>query len=288
MGAEEFRDVRYRVTEKKLLKDLNGANGTRYPIKVDIALSQHKRSLIIQSELGGVEFPAEEQYAKFRRQYQQDKIIIFNHIHRLVRCVIDCQIYLQDSVNVRHALELARSFAAGVWDNSPHQLKQVPNIGPAAVRRLANGGINSIETLEAAEPHKIEMLLSKHPPYGSRILAVLTDFPKLRVSVKMMGKVDDCSYLSLLLADSIVRQDVKHGQPVKIKIRADLGFMNNKPPAFFNRKAIHVCFLAERSDGHLIDFRRIRYVDVSGPCRENTDAAQRKEARKRPRHLVIR
>ncbi|KAL8851700.1 MAG: hypothetical protein Q9221_003431 [Calogaya cf. arnoldii] len=238
VGAQEFHDVRYRVTEKRLLKEINGVNGIKYPIKIDIALPEHKRSLIIQSELGGVEFPADEQFAKFKRTFQQDKNVIFNHIHRLIRCLIDCQIHLQDAVTVRHALELARGFAARVWDNSPHQMKQVPNIGPAAVRRLANGGINSLESLEAAEPHKIEMVLSKHPPFGSRILAVLKDFPKLRVSVKMAGK------------------DVKQGQPVKIKINAEVGFMNIKPPASFNRKPVHVCFLAERSDGHLIDFRR--------------------------------
>ncbi|KAL8901398.1 MAG: hypothetical protein Q9207_005230 [Kuettlingeria erythrocarpa] len=245
VGAEEFRDVRFRAGEKKLLKEINGANGIKYPIKVDIALSQHKRSLIIQSELGGVEFPVDEHYGKFQRQYQQDKNIIFNHIHRLIRCVIDCQIHLQDAVTVRHALELARSFAARVWDNSPYQLKQVPNIGPAAVRRLANGGINSIECLEASEPHKIEMLMSRHPPFGSKILASLKDFPKLRVSVKMTGK------------------DVKRGKPVKIKIRAELGFMNEKPPTFFDRKAVHVCFLAERSDGELIDFRRISAMKLN-------------------------
>ncbi|KAI4170407.1 MAG: hypothetical protein LQ343_005029 [Gyalolechia ehrenbergii] len=239
VGAEEFHDIRYRATEKKLLKDFNGASGIKYPIKVDIALSQHKRSLIIQAELGGVDFPADEQYAKFSRQFQQDKKMMFNHIHRLIRCVIDCQVYLQDAVTVRHALELARSFAARVWDNSPYQMKQVPNIGPAAVRRLANGGINNIESLEAAEPHKIEMLMSKHPPFGTRILASLKDYPKLRVSIKMMGK------------------EVKPGHGVKIKVRAELGFMNEKPPAYFHRKAVYVCFLAERSDGHLIDFRRI-------------------------------
>ena len=172
-----------------MLKEINAANGIKYPIKVDIALSEHKRSLILQSELGGVEFPSDEQYARFQRQFHQDKNIIFHHVHRLIRCVIDCQIYLQDAVTVRNALELARSFAAKVWDNSPYQMKQVPNIGPAAVRRLANGGITSMDILEAAEPHKIEMLMSKHPPFGSRILASLKDFPKLRVSVKMMGKV---------------------------------------------------------------------------------------------------
>ncbi|KAL8888722.1 MAG: hypothetical protein Q9215_003906 [Flavoplaca cf. flavocitrina] len=246
VGAQEFHDVRYRVTEKRLLKELNGACGIKYPIKIDIALPEHKRSLIIQSELGGVDFPADEQFNKFKRQYQQDKNLIFNHIHRLVRCVIDCQIHLQDAITVRHALELARGFAARVWDNSPHQMKQVPNIGPAAVRRLANGGINSLETLEEAEPHKIEMLLSKHPPFGSRILTVLKDFPKLRVSVKLAGK------------------DVKQGQPVKIKFKAEVGFMNIKPPDYFNRKAVHVCFLAERSDGHLIDFRRFSGTKLGG------------------------
>ncbi|KAL8765822.1 MAG: hypothetical protein Q9209_007226 [Squamulea sp. 1 TL-2023] len=257
VGAQEFHDVRYRVTEKRLLKELNGANGIKYPIKIDIALPEHKRSLIVQSELGGVEFPADEQFNKFKRQYQQDKNIIFNHIHRLIRCIVDCQIYLQDAVTVRHALELARGFAARVWDNSPHQMKQVPNIGSASVRRLVNGGINSIESLEAVEPHRIEMLLSKNPPFGSRVLAVLKDFPKLRVSVKLMGKVyAPCQPSDFGAPADSSSQDVKQGQPVKVRIKADVGFMNIKPPAFFNRKAVHVCFLAERSDGQLIDFRR--------------------------------
>ena len=188
-GAEEFHDIRLRGNEKKLFKEVNNANGIKYPIKVDIALPAHKRSLIIQAELGGVEFPANDQYAKHRKQYQQDKIIIFSQINRLIRCIIDCQISLQDAVTTRHALELARSFGARVWDSSPYQMKQIAQIGPVAIRKLAVGGINSIEILEAAEPHRIEMLTSKNPPFGNKILASLKDFPKLRVSLKMMSKV---------------------------------------------------------------------------------------------------
>ena len=188
-GAEEFRDVRLRGNERKLFKEINNADGIKYPIKVNLALSAHKRTLIIQAELGGVEYPTDEQYVKHRKQFNQDKAIIFSQIHRLIRCVIDCQIYLQDAVTVRHALELARSFGARVWDNSPYQLKQIPQIGPVAIRKLATGGINSIEALEAAEPHRIEMLTSKNPPFGNKILASLKDFPKLRVSIKMMSKV---------------------------------------------------------------------------------------------------
>lgn len=188
-GAEESYDIRLRGNEKKLFKEINNANGIKYPIKVDLALPAHKRSLIIQAELGGVEFPADDQYAKHRKQFQQDKIIIFSQINRLIRCIIDCHISLQDAVTTRHALELARSFGARVWDNSPYQMKQIAQIGPVAIRKLAVGGINSIETLEAAEPHRIEMLTSKNPPFGNKILASLKDFPKLRVSLKMMSKV---------------------------------------------------------------------------------------------------
>lgn len=95
---------------------------------------------------------------------------------------------------MRHALELARSFGARVWDNSPLQMKQIEQIGVVAVRKLANAGINTIEMLEATEAHRIDMVLSKNPPFGIKLLARLNDFPKLRVSVKMTGKVE-CSYL---------------------------------------------------------------------------------------------
>ena len=77
-------------------------------------------------------------------------------------------------------------------------MKQIPSLGPAAVRKLASGGINSIEKLEMAEPHRIEMLMSRNPPFGNRLLASLEDFPRLRVSVKVTGKVRDLFYYYFL------------------------------------------------------------------------------------------
>ena len=68
-------------------------------------------------------------------------------------------------------------------------MKQIAQIGVVAIRKLALGGISSIEALESAEPHRIEMLMSKNPPFGNRLLGNLRDFPKLRVSIKMIGKV---------------------------------------------------------------------------------------------------
>jgi len=255
--ANEFQAIRLKVPEKKLYKELNRGTGIKYPIKVDLALSAHKRSLILQAELGGMEFPADEQYAKFKRQFNIDKAILFSHIHRLVHCVIDCQIHLQDAVAVRHALELGRSFSARVWDNSPYQMRQIAQIGLVAIRKLAAGGINSIEALETAEPHRIEMLMSKNPPFGQKLLDKLKDFPKLRVSVKMMGKVGNHHCADSVIANAPKFQDTRQGRPVSVKIKAECGLMNDKVPMTFHKRPIYVCLLTERSDGHLIDFRRM-------------------------------
>lgn len=47
-------------------------------------------------------------------------------------------------------------------------------------------------------------------------------------------------------------------QPVRVQIKAEIGFLNEKVPVMFHRKPIYVCFLAETSNGELVDFRRVR------------------------------
>lgn len=225
--------------EKAVYKHINKDIRIKFPIKVDIALSAHKISLLLQAELGGLEFPVGDQFAKHKPQFQQDKATVFQHVNRLIRCVIDCQLIREDSGSARHALELARSFAARVWDTSPLQLKQLDQIGNVAVRKLANAGINSIESLENTEADRIENVIGRGPPFGMKLLSQLAQFPKLRVLVKMAGK-------ETMLLDC-----------VKIRLNAEIGFLNEIVPTFFRRRPIYVCFLAETSDGRVIDFRRI-------------------------------
>lgn len=110
-------------------------------------------------------------------------------MNRLIRCLIDCLISREDSVAARNALELARSFGAKVWDHSPLQMKQIEQIGVVAVRKLAAAGITDIEELETTEAPRIDMILSKNPPFGMKLLARLKEFPKLRVTMKVVGTV---------------------------------------------------------------------------------------------------
>ncbi|KAJ5679817.1 Nucleotide-sugar transporter [Penicillium macrosclerotiorum] len=233
--AEEFREIRLKPGEKMLYREINRDPGIRYAIKVDIALPSHKVSLLLQAELGAIDFPNTDQLQKHKFSFQQDKNLVFAHVNRLIRCIIDCQIAKEDSVSTCNALELARGFGAKVWDHSPLQMKQIDQVGVVAVRKLAAAGITNMEELEAAEAPQIDMILSKNPPFGTKLLARLRDFPKLRVAAEMIGKSGD----------------------VKIRFKFEVAFMNEKVPIVFQRRPVHVCCLSETSDGRLIDFRRI-------------------------------
>ena len=187
--ADEFGEIRLKTYEKKFFRDVNSNSGIKFPVKVDLAMDIHKRSLIIQSELGNIDLPMDEQFEKQRRQIQLDTNLIFHSVHRLVRCLVDIQIYFNDAIGARSALELERSLSARAWDNSPLTMRQIKTIGPVAVRKLALNDITSIESLEATEPERIDLLLSKNPPFGRKVLSYLKGFPKLRVSVRLMSKV---------------------------------------------------------------------------------------------------
>ncbi|KAJ9614520.1 ATP-dependent DNA helicase MER3 [Cladophialophora chaetospira] len=236
--ARDFREVRMQAGEKSFYKEINKAPEIKFPIKVDIALPAHKISLLMQAEMGNVALPDGENHKKHHQQYRIDRSYVFMHANRLVRCLIDCQIQLQDATSARHALELGRSLAAHVWDNTASQLRQVDGLGEVAVRKLAAASINSIDALLNTEPSRIELVLGKNPPFGHQLLKKLESFPNLRVSVKE------------------TKRDIRDGKGVSIQLIAEIGFLNEVSPQRFGKKAFSVCFLAEDSHGKLIDFRR--------------------------------
>ncbi|KAK8165413.1 LOW QUALITY PROTEIN: putative DEAD/DEAH box DNA helicase [Phyllosticta citrichinensis] len=232
--AEEFKDVRFRQGDKPLYKSLNTSTTTKFPIPVNLALPEHK------TELGGGEFPVNEEFGAQKNQYGQDKNV---HARRLVRCIVDCALYREDAKTARNALAFCRSLTSRAWDDMPLTMRQIPSIGPVAVRKLVNAGIKSIDELDHDEPHRLEMILGKNPPAGTKLLETVSKFPKLRVGLRQMR-------------DMKLRDD----QVVTVNMKADVGFMNEKLPTEWNKKPVYICVLAETCDGKMVHFRRIRLV----------------------------
>lgn len=224
--------------EKSFYKEINKAPEIKFPIKVDVAVQAHKVSLLIQAELGNVTIPDGTNYKKHHQSYRLDKSTVFMHANRFIRCIIDCQIHLKDAVSTRNALELGRSLAAHVWDNTASQLRQIEGLGEVSVRKLASASVNSIDTLMNTEPSRIELVLGRNPPFGRELLKKLEAFPNLRVSIKETGR------------------ELKRGKGATIRFLVEIGFLNETVPYQYKKKQVYVCFLAETSDGGLIDFRR--------------------------------
>lgn len=236
--AAEFKDIRFRAGEKPVYKELNKNPSTRFPIPANIDSTPHKVSLIIQSVLGAIELPSVD--GKHQFEYAANKAIIFQHAHRLVRCIIDCQLYLKDATSARNALMLARSLGSGTWDDSPLHMMQLDNLGIVGTRKLAAGGFKSIEDIENGDPRRIEMILSRNPPHGEALQQQAKAYPRLRISMKTVGQ-----------------PNIKSEQGIGIKVKAEIGFLNDKPPETAFRKVVYVCLLAETSDGRLAHFARI-------------------------------
>ncbi|ENI06937.1 hypothetical protein COCC4DRAFT_191373 [Bipolaris maydis ATCC 48331] len=238
--AKEYSNIRFRQGEKTFYKVLNKSPSIRWTIPVNLDLPAQKISLMIQSVLGSADISWDGDMAKHRSQYATETMMVFRNLGSLIRCIVDCQIVLGDAVSIHSALMLERSFGAKAWDDSPLQMKQIETLGVVAVRKLVNAGIKSIEDLEGCDPHRIEAVVGRNPPYGLQILEKIKCFPKLRVSLQEQHSTI-----------------VKILEGVKMQIKVDIGFMNERPPLRFNNKLIYVCLLVETSDGRKIHFARI-------------------------------
>ena len=239
--AAELHDFRLKSNERSILKELNQSNEMRYPIQVNIDLPQHKASLLIQARLGSIQIGRHNKNkvsAGQIRQMEMDTNSVIGHSKRLIRCMVDIFVHRKDSFAAKSALELARSLAAGVWDDTVMQLKQIPGIGDVSVRKLAAAGIKSIDAVFNSEPHRLELVLSKNPPYGHELLKKLAEFPMLHITAKESDR------------------KLKPEKGAEVKLHCQIGFLNDTVPMRYGRTQYSVLFLCETSYGELVDFRR--------------------------------
>jgi len=189
-------------------------------------------SLTIQAHLGGVDLPLNKEFNIIKRQFQSEKTAVFERVQRLVRCVVECKAHECDAVATCNALELLRSIAAGFWENSTLQLRQLPSIGPAAVRKLVQSNVKTVGQLAAMDSAAIERVMSRNPPFGKKILDFVANFPRLTLKADIEKKI------------------IKPGEPIKVQVKAQVGYSNAKCPVW-NRKVPPVTFTASVSNGNL-------------------------------------
>ena len=260
--AEELCDQRLRPGEKGLLNQLRAHPEIRFPPR-QIATVADKISLLIQAQLSAINLVQLSQPVVGEASPYMDIRRIMPHATRMTRAVVDIAIHRQDGNACKAALDLARWIAAEAWDGSPAMLRQIDHIGERSIKALANAGITTWQSLASTTPAKIEMILNRHPPFGSKVIAAAQSVPRIRLEV-MQRSSSPATSLSASLPANRIGDDAANAslRPSGIKVVLDVTIrIENRATCMLKSKkskmALSVCVLTLTSDGGFVDFRRM-------------------------------
>lgn len=248
--SEEFSVMRVRHNEKKLFKEINLSPLLKYPFLTEKKQSQiidkvsQKVSLLIQYELGGLEFPSYEGASKLHQTLVQDKFLVFRHCFRLLKCMVDTFIEKSDGTSLKNTLFLLRSLNGHCWENTPMVLRQLKTIGLVSVRRLIRHGITNLEEMGHLSDTQIEYYLNLKIGNGIKIKNDISLLPCLNVRTKLENCKTENEELSLTFKVEIsatFKSSIWHGQHLSLDIET------------------------EKSSGELIDFRRLQLNKLQSP-----------------------
>ncbi|CCK71807.1 DNA helicase KNAG_0I00150 [Huiozyma naganishii CBS 8797] len=248
--SEEFSEMRLRYNEKKLYKEINLSPLIRYPYLTEKKQSQiidqtfQKTSLLIQYELGGLEYPLHDWARKLHSVLVQDKLRVFRHSYRLLKCMVDTFIEQKDGLSLKNALFLLRCINANAWEDSCMVLRQLKSIGLVSVRKLANHNVTTLQALKQLDDGEIEYFLGLKLGMGAKIKEDILLLPKLTIQ----SKVTSCKNLN-------------DGINVVFKVEISAEFRT----AVWHGSHLSLDIEILKDSDELVDFRRIQLSQLKEP-----------------------
>ncbi|SOV07340.1 related to HFM1 - DNA/RNA helicase [Ustilago sp. UG-2017a] len=261
--AEEFGEQRMRQGEKGFLASLRTHVEIRFPPR-QVARVADKVSLLIQAHLAAINLSQLTKSAGGDVNPTGDIRRIIPHATRIVKAAVDVAIYRRDGTACKASLDLARSIAAGAWDGSPAMLRQIDQIGERSVKSLANAGITTWQSLASTTPARVEMILGRNPPFGSKVINAARSVPRIGLEVMQRSSAPLTSTRSLVVpgGDGQSSSDCVQPSPIGMKIVLDVTVrVENRATCMLKSKvskmALSVCILTLTSDSGYVDFRRM-------------------------------
>lgn len=187
--AVELQALSIRPGERAWLRHVNEHTPIPYPIREPVTAPWHKASLLVQADLTGQPWPAKLTQSA-RKELHGDRAPVFSIFNLVVRCTIDVLGHRGDGRGLSVGLDVLRSLHARVWESSGGggELLQVPGIGPAKMRLLADAGVRTVRRLAGLECYHVERLVSRNPPYGQSLKRQLATFPLLTLAAESLGE----------------------------------------------------------------------------------------------------
>lgn len=246
--SKEFQNIRLKRTEKKLFKVLNDLPILKFPVKsnkksVSIESSCEKIYLLIQYELSGIDYPNDPDLTKLQHSFKQDNFLVFKHVNRLLKCLIDCFIEKKDFISLKSCLFLFRSVNSQGWEDSSASLRQLSSIGLAYIKKFENYNISSFKQIKELELSRLEYYLGLKPGQANKIKSQVESLPNL-------------SIISEFIKYSKSRNNIM----AKIKVTINVESKGNR----WNGKNLTINVISGLSTGELINFRRAHISKIPG------------------------
>nr|XP_019608650.1 PREDICTED: probable ATP-dependent DNA helicase HFM1 [Rhinolophus sinicus] len=186
-SCKEFLDIQLRINEKKTLNTLNKDPNRitiRFPMGGRIKTREMKVNCLIQAQLGCIPI---QDFA-----LTQDTSKIFRSGSRITRWLADF-VALQDKkfAVLLNSLILAKCFKCKLWENSLHVSKQLEKIGITLSNAMVNAGLTSFKKIEETDARELELILNRHPPFGTQIKETVMYLPKYELEVEQIARYND-------------------------------------------------------------------------------------------------
>lgn len=249
-SSKEFTDIRIRQKEKRLYREINSSPLLRFPYLTEkkqsrvIDTPEQKVSLLIQYELGGLEYPTYNGAFPLHQTMVQDKLLVFRHCFRLLKCMVDIFVEKEDGTSLKNALFLLRSVSGNCWEDSVMVLRQLKSIGLVSVRKLVQRGIRSLQDMRELSDQQIESYLSLKMGNGSKIKRDVKSLPQLGMECTLEHFKRHASQITATFKIQIsanFTSSAWHGQHLSIDVEV------------------------LKTSGKLLDFRRISLVHLASP-----------------------
>ncbi|KAL1451846.1 hypothetical protein WDU94_006182 [Cyamophila willieti] len=180
--AQEFSDVKLRMTERGVLNYLNHNTGgaiIKYPMKGKIKTAPMKVNCLLQATLGSLtikDYLLTQEAKKILRVAQRVAIGLLRYLQ--ARKSDHYQALLQAHI-------LARCTKIGLWDDSSYISKQIPGIGPVLSGHLVAAEKTSFQAIVEANPRELERIINRHPPLGNQIQEFVYSLPHTALSLSL-------------------------------------------------------------------------------------------------------
>ncbi|XP_037010317.2 probable ATP-dependent DNA helicase HFM1 [Artibeus jamaicensis] len=251
-SCKEFLDVQLRINEKKTLNNLNKNPSQitiRFPMEGRIKTREMKVNCLIQAQLGCIPI---QDFA-----LTQDTSKIFRSGSRITKWLSEF-VALQEKkfAVLLNSLILTKCFRCKLWENSLHVSKQLEKIGITLSNAMVNAGLTSFKKIEETDARELELILNRHPPFGTQIKETVMYLPKYELKIEQIARYSDtvAEILVTIILRNFEQLQTKRTAPDSHYVTLIIGDADNQ--LVFKHKIIDSVLLKAGSWAKKIDVKR--------------------------------